>query len=230
MDWRSNCAVVIPCLNEQSTIAPLVRAVGAYFRTVYVVDDGSTDNTSETAREAGAIVLRHETNLGKGAALRFGWERAREAGFGWVLTLDGDGQHSAEDIPSFFECVEERGAALVVGNRMPGMEKMPWLRRHVNRWMSSRLSRLAGQRLPDSQCGYRLMRLEAWAKLPIATSHFEIESDVLLAFLQAGYRVEFVPVQVIYKTEQSKIHPIWDSWRWLSWWREAKRMKVKGGK
>ena len=227
MDWQSNCAAVIPCLNEASTIGRLVRSVRNHVHTVYVVDDGSTDCTSQSARDAGGLVLRHETNLGKGAALLWGWKTLRQAGFRWALTLDGDGQHAAADIPVFFACAEQTNAALVVGNRMHRAQEMPWLRRQVNRWMSSRLSQLVGQELPDSQCGFRLVQLEAWAKLPIATTHFEIESDVLLAFLQAGYPVEFVPVQVIYKTEQSKIHPLRDTWRWLRWWRQAKRANVR---
>jgi hypothetical protein len=130
--------------------------------------------------------------------------------------MDGDGQHSAADIPRFFECAE-RGAVLVVGNRMRNPAAMPWLRRVVNRWMSRQLSRTAGRLLPDSQCGFRLMRLDVLTDLDLRASHFEIESEVLLAFLAARHRVEFVPVQVIYKKEQSKIRPWRDTVRWLRW-------------
>jgi glycosyltransferase involved in cell wall biosynthesis len=226
MDWRAKCAAVIPCLNEAAAIGPLVQGVIRQVPTVFVVDDGSSDGTRAEAERAGAEVLRHETTLGKGAALRTGWRRAGERGFEWALALDGDGQHSPEDIPAFFQCAERGSVALIVGNRMTDAARMPWLRRFVNRWMSRRLSRLAGRPLPDSQCGFRLMQLGAWSALPLAATHFEVESEVLLAFILAGYTVEFVPIRAIYKDEQSKIHPLRDTVRWFRWWgRNRKALK-----
>jgi hypothetical protein len=131
--------------------------------------------------------------------------------------MDGDGQHAPADIPKFLARAGSGNAALIVGNRMSGASRMPWLRRRVNLWMSRRLSRAAGRELPDTQCGFRLMRLGAWSAVELRTSHFEIESELLLAFVAAGHAVEFVPIQVIYKNEQSKISPWRDAWRWLRW-------------
>jgi glycosyltransferase involved in cell wall biosynthesis len=227
MNWASQCAAVIPCLNEQAAIGPLVAAVRPLLPTVFVVDDRSADHTAALAQAAGAEVLRHETTRGKGAALRTGWEHARARGFEWALNLDGDGQHSAEDIPAFLQCAERNSVALVVGNRMANAAAMPALRRFVNGWMSRRLSRAAGRVLPDSQCGFRLMNLDAWSALPITATHFEIESDVLLAFIAAGHAVEFVPIRVIYKSERSKIHPLRDAIRWFRWWSRARRADQK---
>jgi glycosyltransferase involved in cell wall biosynthesis len=226
-----HCTAVIPCLNEAATIGPLVEAVARQFSTsspqndsgplvlpkVLVVDDGSNDRTTQVAEAAGALVLKHPRPQGKGAALRTGLSKALELGFAWAFTLDGDGQHAASDMGAFLAAAERTDASLLVGNRMAHSGRMPWVRRHVNRWMSQSLSRLAGQPLPDTQCGFRLLRLSAWAGLSIATQHFEIESEMLLQFLAAGFRVEFVPIQVIYKNEQSKIHPIRDAWRWIQW-------------
>lgn len=223
MDWRSQCAVVIPCLNEANRIGTLVEAVRKHLPAVVVVDDGSKDGTDEAARRAGAEVLAHEIPLGKGAALRAGWRGALARGFSWALTLDGDGQHAPEDIPVFLACGEGAGADLVVGNRMGNAARMPWVRREVNRWMSRRLSLATGRSLPDTQCGFRLMRLPAWAGLVITANHFEIESEVLLAFIRAGLKVEFVPVRVIYQGERSKIDPVADTLRWFRWWKEARR-------
>ena len=106
---------------------------------------------------------------------------------------------------------------MVVGNRMLRSSSMPWLRRQVNRWMSARLSRAAGLELPDSQCGFRLMRLDAWGKLTLLTTHFEVESEVLLRFVAAGEVVRFVPIEVIYRNEASRIRPVVDSVRWVRW-------------
>jgi glycosyltransferase involved in cell wall biosynthesis len=222
MNWPSTCAAVIPCLNEQQTIVPLVSAVRLHLPTVIVVDDGSTDQTAALAASAGALVLRHDTSRGKGAALQTGWRHARQQGFKWALSLDGDGQHSPDDIPAFFQCAQQNPVALVVGNRMTHSAQMPWLRRFVNRWMSRQLSKVTGTHLPDSQCGFRLMNLDLWSALPITATHFEIESEVLLAFLAAGHLVEFVPIRVIYKNEHSKIHPLRDTLRWLRWWSQSR--------
>lgn len=218
-DWPSCCAAVIPCFNEAAAISAVVRAVRNHLPQVIVVDDGSGDGTANEAAAAGAEIIRHAQNRGKGSALRSGFERARAAGFAWGLCLDGDGQHAAEDIPRFFACAARTDALLVVGNRMDTPQAMPWVRRAVNRWMSRRLSRLAGCTLPDSQCGFRLVNLEAWSLLDLRTERFEVESEWLLASVAAGHRVEFVPAQVIYRKECSKIHPLRDTWRWFRWLR-----------
>ena len=158
------------------------------------------------------------SNRGKGAALESGWQRARGKGFTWALTMDGDGQHAPDDIPAFFSCAEKTFASLVIGNRMDNPGTMPWLRRQVNRWMTRRLSKSVGRTLADSQCGFRLVNLEALSRLHLVASRFEIESEMLVAFLRGGFKVEFVPIQVIYKSNPSKIHPLLDTWRWFRWW------------
>jgi glycosyltransferase involved in cell wall biosynthesis len=218
MDWASQCAVVIPCLNEAATIEPLVREVRELLTDVIVVDDGSTDSTAGLAGAAGADVIRHLRPKGKGAALAEGWATARDRGFVWALSMDGDGQHAPADMRAFFACAAKTGAQLIVGNRMANPAGMPWLRRCVNRWMSERISRLTGSTLPDTQCGFRLMRLDDWSQIHLRADHFEIESELLCKFVAAGKRVEFVPVQAIYRNEQSKIRPVRDTHRWFRWW------------
>ena len=214
---------IIPCLNEETTIGTVVKAVRQHLPTVLVVDDGSKDATASTAVDAGAITLCHQGNQGKGEALQNGFRWARQHGFTWALSLDGDGQHSTDDINRFFVAAMETSASLVVGNRMNDANRMPWVRRQVNRWMSQRLSKLTGQSLPDSQCGFRLMNLQAWAELSITVSRFEIESEVLLKFALARKVIAFIPIQVIYKKEKSKIHPLRDTVRWFRWWKQARR-------
>jgi glycosyltransferase involved in cell wall biosynthesis len=218
VDWTRQCVAVIPCFNEAPSIGDVVAEVRGHLPNVIVVDDGSTDTTSQEAEAAGGEVIRLGRNGGKGAALRAGWRRAYEEKYGWVLTMDGDGQHAPGDIPKFLACAESKAATLVVGNRMGNAAAMPWLRRQVNRWMSRRLSRLTGKRLPDTQCGFRLGHLETLQRLPLSARRFEIESETLLAMLAAGQRVEFVPIRVIYESERSHICPFLDTWRWLRWW------------
>jgi glycosyltransferase involved in cell wall biosynthesis len=225
MDWRTACAAVIPCLNEATSIGPLVTAIRARVPTVFVVNDGSSDATADQAQHAGAFLLNHSATMGKGMALRTGWGRARAAGFQWALTMDGDGQHSPDDIPAFFARADAQPVSMVVGNRMGTATGMPPVRRWVNRWMSYQLSKLTGRYLPDSQCGFRLINLADWARLPVGSAHFEIESDIIFQFALAGLAIDFVPIQVIYKTEQSKIHPWHDTVRWIKWLRQARRAR-----
>jgi glycosyltransferase involved in cell wall biosynthesis len=212
------CALIIPCFNEGTTIAALVGAALPHLPAVVVVDDGSTDTTSVAAQAAGAQVVRHARNRGKGAALRTGLSLAGKQGFEWTFTLDGDGQHAPADIPAFLRCASQTGALLVVGNRMHNAQAMPWLRRRVNSWMSRQLSRRAGRDLPDTQCGFRLVHLKTWAGLSLKTERFEIESEMLMAFLAAQHPVAFVPIQVIGQQRQSRIHPLADTLRWWRWW------------
>jgi len=225
--WPGVCVAVIPCLNEEAAIGSVVEGVRGYLPRVVVVDDGSTDKTAKAARHAGATVLAQSVSAGKGAALQAGWSWAVANGFDWALCLDGDGQHSPNDIPNFFATAERTSASLVVGNRMQNAARMPAVRRCVNRLMSWQLSLLAGQPLPDSQCGFRLMNLRHWAALAIAGCHFEIESEVLFQFARAGLKIEFVSIEVIYKQEQSKIHPWKDAVRWLKWRQHARRVRSK---
>jgi len=218
---QNDCAVIIPCCNEARTIGELVREVQQWVPFILVVDDGSTDGTARVARAAGASVLTHTRNKGKGAALQSGLEYVHRAGFARALLMDGDMQHLPSDITQFFACAEATHADLIVGNRMHQAVVMPWVRRWVNRWMSQRLSRLTGMHLPDSQCGFRLVNLIAWRRLPMRTSHFEIESEMLVRFARAGRRIEFVPVQVRYGGEQSKIRPMTDTLRWFCYFLQA---------
>ena len=140
---------------------------------------------------------------------------ARRSGVGVQL-----GCHPGET--ALLSAAENSTAALIVGNRMANPDGMPWMRRLVNRWMSRRLSRLTNRLLPDTQCGFRLFQLDAWSALALHTTHFEVESEMLVAFIAAGHTIKFVPVQTIYKREQSKISPLRDSLRWLRWWRKAR--------
>src|ERR1035437_8680167 len=213
------CAAVIPCFNESATITTLVMAVRQHLQFVLVVDDGSTDDTASLAKSAGAVVVKHERNLGKGAALKTGLSHALKQGYEWAVTLDGDGQHAPEDLPVLLQCADKSGELLVVGNRMNDARKIPWLRRQVNQWMSRKLSQRAGRPLPDTQSGFRLIPLRTWAALSMHTEHFEVESEMLMAFPVAEHPVAFVPIQVISRSRNSHIRPVTDSLRWWKWWR-----------
>lgn len=218
MNAPGDCVAVIPCWNEAATIGAVVGRVLRHVPRVWVVDDGSTDATARIAEATGARVVRHAVRRGKGGALQAGLAAARAAGAAWAVTLDGDGQHPPECIPDFLECARRTGAKLVVGNRFARPAPMPRVRWMVNGLLSQWLSRRAGRLFPDSQCGFRLLSLEVWEQLPLWTEHFEFESELLLAFADAGAGIEFVPVPVIPAARPSRIHPGLDTLRWVRWW------------
>lgn len=218
--WCERCVAIIPCLNEGQTIGAVVMEAKRFVNTILVIDDGSFDGTAEEAQRAGALVIRHAMRQGKGSALSSGLHRARELGFQWAVLLDGDGQHLPGEMPVLFGYAEEHDVAMVIGNRMAGMGEMPWLRRQVNRWMSRRISKMAGVFLPDTQCGFRLVCLEAFAAVRLSAREYEIESDLTLQFIRQGFRVGSAPVTAVYRRERSKIRPVRDTWRWFLWWRE----------
>jgi glycosyltransferase involved in cell wall biosynthesis len=209
---------VIPCYNEAAGIGAVVAGVRAHLPATLVVDDGSSDRTAEVARSAGASVMAHSGNQGKGAALRSGMQAVFRQGFTWALLLDGDGQHDPQDIPHLLRAASFDDVDLVIGNRMENARSLPWVRRGVNRWMSRRISGRAGLPCPDSQCGFRLVRLAAWSKLRLRRDRFETESELLIAFAAAGCRVRFVPVRCLPSRRPSHIRPLRDTWRWFRWW------------
>lgn len=218
---RGNTVAVIPCLNEARAIGGIVTLLLSRVRSVIVVDDGSSDDTASAATQAGARVERHPVPRGKGAALATGWTLAGSLGAEWILLLDGDGQHDPADANGFFAAAADP-VRMVVGNRMPQAHAMPWLRRQTNRWMSRRISALAGIAIPDSQCGYRLVHLPSLAQLGLCSQRFEIESEMLVTFARAGLAVAFAPVQVHYRDERSKISPVRDTLRWICWYRSTR--------
>ena len=222
------CAI-LPAFNEERRVGEVVREVRALGVDVAVVDDGSTDGTAQAAREAGAVVLEHIRNRGKGMALFTGFEWAREEGYDLALTMDADGQHAPEDIPAFLAARRRAGAAVLVGNRMERAGGMPWTRRLTNRWMSRSLSKLMRQWVPDTQCGFRLYHRSAFPVEAPAKGErrFAAESAELLRLALEGVRIGAVPVQTIYADERSKIRPLRDAARY--WWmlRRFKRAKRK---
>lgn len=173
---------------------------------VLVVDDGSRDATAEVARQFGVRVHSFAANRGKGHALLAGFELLRD--FEAVVTLDADGQHPPECLPSLVEAAE-RGADLVLGRRAIGGD-MPPARRFANRFSSAWVSAIAGQRISDSQCGYRLYRREVLARTPVRASRYEVETEMAVRAARLGFRVAEVEIPTVYGDETSHLSPTRD--------------------
>jgi len=209
----SSCCVIVPAYGEEAHIRAVVEGIRRYCPDVVVVDDGSTDRTAEEAGEAGAVVLKHEDNLGKGAALDTGFNYARQQGFDAVISMDADGQHAPQDLRGFLERFGEGDFRVLVGNRMSDPVGMPLVRRLTNRFMSWLLSRRMGQRVPDTQCGFRLYGLDVVPAGVTESGRFAVESEILMRLSDRGVRIGSVPIRIIYGDEKSKIHPLRDTVR-----------------
>jgi len=207
--------VIIPTLNESKEIAQLVSEVRQQDLEVLVVDDGSGDDTAGIAENSGAIVLRNRGNQGKGYSLIRGFDYALNAGFDAVITMDGDGQHLAEDIPYFIRLAKYSNSAILIGNRMQKVKNMPLVRRVTNRFMSWLISTLAKQDVPDSQCGFRLIKKEVLENVKFTCAKYEIESEMIIKSARLGFKIESVPIKAIYNGEKSQINPFIDTLRFI---------------
>ena len=219
--------ILVPAYKEEKHIAAVVREVLDYCPNVIVIDDGSPDDTAQVAAAAGATVLEHVHNQGKGAALQTGFDHARTQGYDLAITLDADGQHAPSDIPAFLQAYERTHSPVLVGNRMGDVASMPRLRRFVNRFMSALLSRVMGQHVPDSQCGFRLYHRSAFPQgLPDAASRrYAAESEILLRLALQGRKIGAVTIQTIYGQEKSKVNPLTDTFRFFLMLRRFKKIK-----
>jgi glycosyltransferase involved in cell wall biosynthesis len=206
-------AAIVPAYNEAAAIASVVEGVRPIVDRVIVVDDGSTDGTAERARNAGADVIVHARNRGKGHAVRTGLARAFEADVTHVLLLDGDMQHLPAEARSLLDEAERSGADVVIGERMFDRSRMPASRYHANRLGSRALSWFVGVPVRDTQCGFRVFRTDMLRSFPLHATGYEIETEMLVKVRRRGGRIAAVPVSAVYAGQTSKLRPLRDTTR-----------------
>jgi len=207
--------VIIPAYNESKTIAGIIKEVRGLGLEVLVIDDGSIDDTAGISQTSGAIVLRNQVNKGKGASLVQGFNYALSQGYEAVITMDADGQHSAQDLPSFLKYADRVDSSVIIGNRMSEARSMPLLRLATNKFMSWLISNIAKQKIPDTQSGFRLIKRLALEKMNLKTTKYEIESEILIRAARLGLRIDSIPIKTIYRGEKSQINPIFDTIRFF---------------
>lgn len=206
--------VLIPAFNEENGISQLVKDLLTIIEEIIVVDDGSCDKTAAIAAAAGARVIFHEENKGKGVALRTGFQAAISDGADAVITMDGDGQHDWREVPKLIKKAEESKADIVIGDRMSDISSMPLIRVLTNRLTSWFVSRLGGQKISDSQSGYRLIKRNVLESVKLETANYDLESEILIKASRQGYIISSVPVRTIYHADGvSKINPLVDTLR-----------------
>ena len=207
-------AAVIPAFNEEATIRDVVERALRQVARVIVVDDGSSDGTCAVLGGLPVTVLRNERNLGKARSLIRGMEEAFGHGALAVVTLDGDGQHPPEEIPRLLPAQSAEPRSIAIGSRLHDAANVPLDRYLANRFANFWIAWAAGQRVEDSQSGFRVYSETAWREvLPRCCGEgFVFESEVLIEAGRAGFQLLSVPIPAIYaaRARRSHFRPVLD--------------------
>ena len=203
--------LIIPAYHVHQSIHDVLSKSLLYIptRRICLVDDGSADTTADAARKTGVVVIQHETNRGKGEALKTGFRWALENRLDAIITMDGDGQHAPEKIPDFIERMAQSDADLVIGSRRFRIGEMPLDRVFSNRLSSAVASFIAGSRIRDSQSGFRMIKTSVLEEISLMTSRFETETELLVKAVRRGFTVAYTPIPARYGDADSHIRR-WD--------------------
>ena len=205
---------LVAAYNEERHVADVVRGTARHVSAVFVVDDGSTDETGARAAAAGATVIRHDRNQGKGCAVRTGLATVLRGPYSHVLLLDADLQHDPAEIPTLVDCAARGVGDFVVGEREFSRDAMPAARFYSNVIGSRILSALVGARVGDSQSGFRLIRADLLRQATLTATGYEIETEMIIKLVRAGATLERVTVRrLAYQDARSHMRPIRDTFR-----------------
>ncbi len=202
-----NIAVVIPAYNASSSLDALLHRSSLVHPREHtiVVNDGSRDATAETAARAGAVVLSHDVNRGKGAALRTGCAYALEHGYDGVVTMDADLQHKPEDIPRFLAAFSETNADIIIGSRLHSLKGMPVHRRLSNLITTFLVCARTAASIEDSQSGFRFIHARALRAVRTTSNGFEAETEFIIRAAAVGCTFGALPIDTIYAGEKSSM-------------------------
>jgi len=211
-------AILIPAYNEEKYIHKVIKDCLKYKFDVIVVNDGCTDNTPEIVKsipepdDCRIILLEHPYNLGKGQALKTGFHYAVDNNYRGVITIDADGQHSADEIINFLDTVEKDDPDIIVGSRFQNIKDMPFDRVFANTSSSWIISLIAGRKIEDVQSGFRYISSRVLKSTKLETKNFDTESEILLKASWKGYKIKNIPISTIYhKSFTSYFHPVKDT-------------------
>ena len=213
----TNICAIIPSYNVEGTISEVIQGVSQYIdkKNIIIIDDGSTDGTLEIAERTGVVVLKNTSNKGKGFSLKKGYHCAIKKDYQAVICLDADLQHDPHDIPKFLNSFENTNADLILGSRMDDLSTMPWDRQFSNQTTSLIISLLTGQRVRDSQSGYRLIKTDVLQKIKLISNKYETESELLVKALKSKFKIAHVPIKTIYNDQPSHINRFVDTLRFV---------------
>jgi glycosyltransferase involved in cell wall biosynthesis len=204
---RIGVCVVIPTYNNSRFLPAVLDAVCSCTSSVIVVNDGSTDDTSEVLKRYPLSIeaISYPKNKGKGYALSRGFDRAEVLGFRYAITLDSDGQHAISDLSLFIEAIKQHPDAMIIGSRALKQENMPRKNTFANQFSNFWFALQTGRRLPDTQTGFRLYPLAAMRKMRPFTSRYEAELEMLVRAAWRNIPQIPIPIQVHYPPEGERI-------------------------
>ncbi len=207
---RSKIIAAIPAYNEEAFIGDIVTRAKKYVDKVIVVDDGSTDNTAEVARTAGAKVIEHKTNQGAGKATKTAFEVAKRSHADILVTLDGDGQHNPDEIPQLLAPILKGEADLIIGSRFihPNLHQMPKYRKFGIDVITFLYNLGSKVRVSDSQCCFRAQSRRLIEAVSITEAGFGFSIQVLIQARRKGFTIKEVPVSCIYHSQGSSLNPV----------------------
>jgi len=207
---------IVPAFNEEQTISRVVSEALRHSDQVLVVDDGSRDRTAELSRKAGASVISHMLRLGTGGALSTGFKAALEEGFQALVTIDGDGQHDPNEIPTVLNPILKDEADVVIGSRrLKKSGSTPLLKWIGNRVLSIATSFASGTKITDSQSGFRAYRREVLEHAIHKAWDYRWASEILLLAAKADFRIKEVPITQIYLHKRHRGTAIKDGFKIL---------------
>jgi glycosyltransferase involved in cell wall biosynthesis len=198
--------IIIPTYNNVNTVGDVIAGCLSHSQHVIVVNDGSTDATLSIVSQFPEITLvSYATNVGKGWALRQGFEKARALGFDYAVTIDADGQHYTDDLPSLFSVIEKYPNSIIVGARNMDQESVPGKSSFGNKFSNFWFKVETGITMQDTQSGYRVYPLQALKDIRFITKKYEFEIEVLVRGAWKGIPVEQTPVRVYYAPKEERI-------------------------
>ncbi|MCK5832324.1 glycosyltransferase family 2 protein [bacterium] len=199
---------ITPAFNAEKTIDSLIEVLLQTFDTedILLIDDGSTDHTLEIAKRNRIQVIRFERNMGKGAALKTGFKLAIEKGYDAALTIDSDLQHPPELCANFIDKMKKSSADLVLGDRMTDVRGMPFIRKFSNSATSFFVRLWTGEKMRDSQCGFRLISTSILRNVHLRIDRYQTETELLLEASSLGAKFSYVTIPTIYNEQPSNIN------------------------
>ncbi len=211
---QKRVCVLVPTYNNAQTLKQVLRDVLEYTDQVLVVNDGSTDSTSEILREFTHLsIVNFPSNKGKGYALRMGFKKAVELGYDYAITIDSDGQHYADDLPVFLKKLEDHSSAIIIGARNMEHASIPGKSSFGHKFSNFWFWVEAGYRVNDTQSGYRLYPVKLLSDFTFITRKYEFEIEVLIRASWSGIEVTDTPIKVFYAEKGKRIshfRPFWD--------------------